>query len=189
MTSPIIAVLHGGVSSEREVSLGSGRACAQALARSYPTQLFDVTATALPPGLDPVRHVVFSTLHGTFGEDGRMQRLLEAAGIEYAGCDPLASALTIDKTRTKQTVTAVGLKGPRGLVFDAARPPAAAEIISRVGSDVVLKPNAPATEQGIIDHCRPHLAAYKLPRSVAFVSDLPKTSTGKIMRRELRKLE
>ena len=53
----------------------------------------------------------------------------------------------------------------------------------------VLRPNASATEQEIIDHCRPHLAAYKLPRSVAFVPDLPKTSTGKIMRRELRKLE
>jgi long-chain acyl-CoA synthetase len=54
---------------------------------------------------------------------------------------------------------------------------------------VVLRPNAAATEQEIVDHCRPHLAAYKLPRSVAFVPDLPKTSTGKIMRRELRKLD
>ena len=53
----------------------------------------------------------------------------------------------------------------------------------------VLRPNASATEQEIIDHCRPHLAAYKLPRSVAFVPDLPKTSTGKIMRRELRTLD
>jgi long-chain acyl-CoA synthetase len=40
-----------------------------------------------------------------------------------------------------------------------------------------------------VEHCRPHLAAYKLPRSVRFVPDLPKTSTGKIMRRELRKLD
>jgi long-chain acyl-CoA synthetase len=54
---------------------------------------------------------------------------------------------------------------------------------------VVLRPNAAATEQEIIDHCRPHLAAYKLPRSVAFVPDLPKTSTGKIMRRELHTLD
>jgi long-chain acyl-CoA synthetase len=54
---------------------------------------------------------------------------------------------------------------------------------------VVLRPNAAATEREIIDHCRPHLAAYKLPRSVAFVPDLPKTSTGKIMRRELHTLD
>ena len=54
---------------------------------------------------------------------------------------------------------------------------------------VVLRDGADATEAQIIDYCRPHLAAYKLPRSVRFVADLPKTSTGKIMRRELRKLD
>jgi long-chain acyl-CoA synthetase len=54
---------------------------------------------------------------------------------------------------------------------------------------VVLRPGTSPTEDEIIDHCRPHLAAYKLPRSVRFVPDLPKTSTGKIMRRELRTLD
>ena len=54
---------------------------------------------------------------------------------------------------------------------------------------VVLKPGATAKEAELIDFCRPHLAAYKLPRSVTFVPDLPKTSTGKIMRRELRTLD
>jgi long-chain acyl-CoA synthetase len=54
---------------------------------------------------------------------------------------------------------------------------------------VVLRPSATATEAELIDFCRPHLAAYKLPRSVRFVADLPKTSTGKIMRRELRTLD
>ncbi len=54
---------------------------------------------------------------------------------------------------------------------------------------VVLRPGATATEAEIIEHCRPHLAAYKLPRSVRFVPDLPKTSTGKVMRRQLRTLD
>jgi long-chain acyl-CoA synthetase len=54
---------------------------------------------------------------------------------------------------------------------------------------VVLRPGAVATEAELIAHCRSHLAAYKLPRSVRFVSDLPKTSTGKIMRRQLRTLD
>ena len=54
---------------------------------------------------------------------------------------------------------------------------------------VVLRPGASASETEIIEHCRPHLAAYKLPRSVRFVPDLPKTSTGKIMRRELKTLD
>jgi long-chain acyl-CoA synthetase len=54
---------------------------------------------------------------------------------------------------------------------------------------VVLRPGATATETEVIEHCRPHLAAYKLPRSVRFVPDLPKTSTGKVMRRELKTLD
>jgi long-chain acyl-CoA synthetase len=54
---------------------------------------------------------------------------------------------------------------------------------------VVLRPGATAAEAEIIEHCRPHLAAYKLPRSVRFVADLPKTSTGKVMRRQLRTLD
>jgi long-chain acyl-CoA synthetase len=54
---------------------------------------------------------------------------------------------------------------------------------------VVLRPGANATEAELIDYCRDHLAAYKLPRSVRFVSDVPKTSTGKIMRRELHRLD
>jgi long-chain acyl-CoA synthetase len=53
---------------------------------------------------------------------------------------------------------------------------------------VVLRPGANVSEAEVIEHCRPHLAAYKLPRSVRFVADLPKTSTGKVMRRELSKL-
>ncbi len=110
MKGPVIAVFAGGTSAEREVSLGSGLACAVALARSFPTRLFDLTADALPDGLDPSRHVVFSTLHGTFGEDGGMQRLFEAAHVHYAGCGIDASALTIDKTRTKETVAASGVR-------------------------------------------------------------------------------
>jgi long-chain acyl-CoA synthetase len=54
---------------------------------------------------------------------------------------------------------------------------------------VVLRPGTSVDEAEIIEHCRPHLAAYKLPRSVRFVADLPKTSTGKVMRRELRTLD
>lgn len=97
-----ITVLAGGVSSEREVSLGSGAASAAALARLWPTRLLDVTSASLPPGLEPARDIVFSTLHGTFGEDGGMQRLLDAAGIVYAGCDAASSALTMDKAATKR---------------------------------------------------------------------------------------
>ncbi|MBC8010893.1 MAG: D-alanine--D-alanine ligase, partial [Burkholderiales bacterium] len=104
-----ISVLAGGISSEREVSLGSGAACASALARLWPTRLVPVDAEALPANLDPARDIVFSTLHGTFGEDGGMQRLLDAAGIAYAGCDAASSALTMDKAATKRAAASVGV--------------------------------------------------------------------------------
>lgn len=149
MTLPIIAVLCGGTSSERDVSLGSGRACASALARSYPTQLFELTADALPAGLDPKRHVVFSTLHGTFGEDGGMQRLLDAAGVTYAGCEAESSAFTMDKTRTKQTAANRGVRVARGVMFTANRKPTADALFAELGGEVVLKPNDQGSSVGL----------------------------------------
>ncbi len=146
---PIIAVFAGGTSAEREVSLGSGRACAIALARTFPTRLFEINADALPAGLDPARHVVFSTLHGTFGEDGGMQRLLEGAGVGYAGCDVASSALTMDKTVTKETVAARGLKIIPGMVFPSSGKPAADEVIARFGEHVVVKPNDQGSSVGL----------------------------------------
>lgn len=149
MNSPIIAVFSGGTSAEREVSIGSGRACALALARSFPTRLFDITTDALPAELDPRVHVVFSTLHGTFGEDGGMQRLLEAAGVHYAGCGVASSALTIDKARTKQTAAAAGLKAIPGRLFSAGKKPSPAEIEAQFGRDVVVKPNDEGSSVGL----------------------------------------
>ena len=149
MNAPIITVLAGGVSAEREVSLGSGRASALALARAFPTRLVEVTAAALPAGLDPARDVVFSTLHGTFGEDGGMQRLLDSAGIEYAGCDAAASALTMDKSATKARAAAAGVRVAEGITFTAAARPSAAEVLARLGPRVVLKPNAEGSSVGL----------------------------------------
>ncbi len=135
-----IVVLCGGVSTEREVSLGSGKASAVALARAWPTRLIDVQKAELPRGLRPERDLVFSTLHGTFGEDGGMQRLLEAAGIAYAGCDAASSALTFDKNLTKQTVAEAGVPVIPGLIFQAHAKPAASGIADRLGASVVIKP-------------------------------------------------
>jgi len=149
MNEPIIAVLCGGTSSEREVSLGSGRASAIALARSYPTRLFEIEADAPPAGLDPARHVVFSTLHGTFGEDGGMQRLLDAAGVIYAGCDAASSAFTMDKARTKAAAAALGVGVAKGLNFAAAGKPSADAVIAELGGQVVVKPNDQGSSVGL----------------------------------------
>jgi len=149
MTTPTIAVFAGGTSAEREVSLGSGRATAQALARSFPTRLFLIDAPALPEGLDPAGHVVFSTLHGTFGEDGGMQSLLDAAGVQYAGCDTAASRLTMDKARTKEAVAAAGGRVAPGLRFPATAKPDAGEVVSRLGENLVVKPNDEGSSVGL----------------------------------------
>ncbi len=149
MSGPVIAVLAGGTSAERDVSTGSGRACALALARSFATRLFDVVADALPGGYDPARHVVFSALHGTFGEDGGMQRLLNAAGGAYAGCDASSSALTMDKALTKVAVSARGVRVAEDIVFDAGDKPRAAEVARRLGVRVVVKPNNQGSSVGL----------------------------------------
>jgi D-alanine-D-alanine ligase len=104
--------------------------------------------------------VVFSTLHGGFGEDGSMQRLLDAAGVVYAGCDAASSALTMDKTRTKNSADARGVQIGPGVVFDAKDAPTADELVAKLGEQVVLKPNDQGSSVGLtINAGRGELAA------------------------------
>ncbi len=148
--SPVIVVLCGGVSPEREVSLGSGRASALALSRIWPTRLVEVNAAALPDGLDAGRDVIFSTLHGTFGEDGGMQSLLDAAGINYAGCGAIASALTMDKSATKAASAKAGVLVAGEFSFAAGAKPTVDDIIAKLGERVVMKPNDQGSSVGLV---------------------------------------
>ncbi|MDQ8185458.1 D-alanine--D-alanine ligase [Pelagicoccus sp. SDUM812002] len=151
MKTPRIAVLFGGISAEREVSLGSGKAAAAALAKQFEVDLFDVQSySELPEGLDPAQHVVFSTLHGSFGEDGGAQRLMDEAGVYYAGCDAASSALTFDKVATKAKLAAAGVPVPAEIVFDASEVPLADTIVSVFGPSVVLKPVAEGSSVGLL---------------------------------------
>lgn len=160
MISPTIAVFAGGTSAEREVSLGSGLACAVALARSFPTRLYQIDRDELPAGLDRKTHVVFSTLHGTFGEDGGMQRLLDAAGIHYAGCDAASSALTMDKALTKAAAARAGIKIIPGMIFAGQAKPTVDEVVGKFGEKVVVKPNDQGSSVGLrIVGTRAELAA------------------------------
>ncbi len=149
MNEPMIAVLAGGTSAEREVSLGSGKAAALAMAYTHPTRLFVVDTDALPEGLDPARHIVLSTMHGVFGEDGSMQRLLDAAGVHYAGCDAKGSDLCFDKWRTRLTVSAMGVQVSPGRNFLATAKPTAAALTAEFGEQIVLKPNRQGSSVGL----------------------------------------
>jgi D-alanine-D-alanine ligase len=149
MNDPVIVVLAGGTSAEREVSLGSGKAVALAMAYTHPTQLVMVETDGLPAELDPARHIVCSTMHGVFGEDGSMQRLMDAAGIQYTGCEANGSDLCFDKWRTRLTVSAVGVQVAPGRNFRANEKPSAAQLTAELGEQVVLKPNRQGSSVGL----------------------------------------
>src|SRR5215468_2829580 len=114
-----VTVMLGGPSAEREVSLRSGAAVAQAL-RSVGHEVVELdpltTTWKLPVNTD----VVFLVLHGTYGEDGTVQRRLEELGACYTGCDSEASRVAFDKFLSKQRFVAAGVPTARFAVFDSS---------------------------------------------------------------------
>lgn len=140
MSKPMITVLYGGVGSEREVSLKSGEAIAQALEANFAVQRIVLDAEALPPEIDPAATVVFPALHGSFGEDGRLQALMDAAGVEYCGSGAEASRICMDKDATKRIAQKLGLQVPKGLAFAGDAVPLADELMAELGESLVIKP-------------------------------------------------
>src|SRR5262245_30815901 len=126
-----VAVLMGGVSSEREISLLSGEGVAVALeARGHQVTRIDVRDEVVAE-LAAVRpDVAFIALHGRFGEDGGVQRRCEAYGIPYTGSGPAASALAMDKDASKRAYLAAGVPtAPWRLVEPPFRPAAIAILL------------------------------------------------------------
>ena len=117
--TPKVVVLMGGISFEREVSLSSGRECAAALR----SEGYDVTELDAGPDvalrLSELRpDVVFNALHGRWGEDGCVQRILEWLKIPYTHSGVLASALAMDKQKSKAAYRAAGLPVVDSLLAD-----------------------------------------------------------------------
>jgi D-alanine-D-alanine ligase len=107
-----IVVMRGGLSAEREVSLRTGAAVADALrSRNHSVTEVDPKSTdfKLPSGVD----VVFLALHGTFGEDGTIQTELESRGLPYTGSGPEGSRVAFDKIESKKRFLAEGIPTPR----------------------------------------------------------------------------
>ena len=151
-----VAVLMGGPSSEREISLLSGNAVLAAL------QSQGVDAYAYDPAERPVYELkrdgfdrVFIALHGRFGEDGTVQGALEVLGIPYTGSGVMASALAMDKWRTKLVWLACGVPTPRYRVVDARTDWWA--VIAELGLPLIVKPAREGSTIGItrvtrVDH-------------------------------------
>jgi len=109
-TTPMVAVMMGGPSAEREVSLSSGRECAAALRDAgYRVVEIDAGPDLCAQLQDISPDVVFNALHGRWGEDGCVQGLLEWLRIPYTHSGVLSSALAMDKERTKSAYRAAGL--------------------------------------------------------------------------------
>lgn len=141
-----VAVLMGGWSSEREVSLNSGKACADAAERKgYRVSRIDVTrdvATVLG-ALKP--DVALNVLHGRPGEDGTLQGLLEVIGIPYSHSGVLASSLAMQKDLAKTVLKAAGIPVPDGMVV-SRHEAAKKHLLER---PYVIKPIAEGSSVGV----------------------------------------
>ncbi len=107
-----VTVLMGGFSAEREVSLTSGKACAEALAKAgYRVSTLDLprNVRAIVAGIPADTDVVFNALHGRFGEDGCIQGILDIMATPYTHSGRLASALAMDKPMSKHAFSAAGI--------------------------------------------------------------------------------
>lgn len=147
-----VAVLFGGRSAEREVSLNSGSRVLEALRRQ------GVDAHAFDPAerqLDDLAGFAraFIALHGRYGEDGTIQGALELMGIPYTGSGVMASALGMDKWRTKLLWQAAGLPVPPYLMLDDATDLAAVE--AALGLPLFVKPACEGSSIGITKVKRP----------------------------------
>lgn len=117
--NPLVAVLMGGPSSEREVSLSTGKECAKAI-RTAGFEVVEIDAgNDLPEQLTRIKpDVVFNALHGRWGEDGCVQGLLEWLRIPYTHSGVLASAVAMDKEKTKGVYRAAGLPFAESFLAD-----------------------------------------------------------------------
>jgi D-alanine-D-alanine ligase len=117
-----IAVLMGGPGSEREVSLATGRGVSKAL-RSLGADVVEIDVRNEHFQLPDDTELAFNTIHGTFGEDGQLQKILEQRGIPYTGDGVHASEIAFDKIRTKEKFQEHGITTPAWEVIQPGERP------------------------------------------------------------------
>ena len=141
-----VALLYGGLSAEREVSLSSGRECGAALERLGAKVTYVDAGRDLAQVLSALKpDVCFNALHGEWGEDGCVQGILETLRIPYTHSGLLASALAMDKAKAKAVMAAAGVAVPGGGLY--SRHVAAADHV--MPPPYVIKPNAEGSSVGV----------------------------------------
>ena len=143
-----VAVLLGGRSNEREISLQSGRAVLEALKRR------GVDAHQFDPAKEPIEdllrqkfNIAYIALHGRYGEDGTVQGGLELMGLPYTGSGVLASALAIDKWRTKLLWQSIGINTPRYMMLNEESN--LYTVIKELGLPLIIKPSREGSTIGL----------------------------------------
>lgn len=149
-----VAVLMGGRSNERDISLKSGVAVVQALGEAGHAPIPIVLNGEQGEELEGIScDVAFLALHGRFGEDGTIQRLLEKRGIPYTGSRPEASGAAMDKIESKRRFRAANLSTPAHRVIRADEPvELLRESAELLGPPVVIKPRAEGSSLGVSIH-------------------------------------
>jgi D-alanine-D-alanine ligase len=157
ITSARVAVLMGGDSAERDISLMSGQGVLQALlSKGVQAQAFDPSTQDLSAlrGLG-ITHV-FIALHGRHGEDGTVQGALELLGIPYTGSGVMASAIAMDKVMTKRLWRSHGLDTPASVCLSPTEQSAAriAAIPAELGMPLIVKPPREGSSIGVTKVCQ-----------------------------------
>ena len=141
-----VAVLNGGMSSEREISLVTGEACAEALrGLDYDVVEIDVTHALWEQLTEAKPDVIFNALHGDWGEDGRVQGVLDMFGKPYTHSGVMASALAMDKHRAKHVLQSVGITVADGGLYDRL------EVAKDhpIATPYVVKPNGQGSSKSV----------------------------------------
>jgi D-alanine-D-alanine ligase len=162
-----ITVLMGGPGSERQVSIASGTAVLKALqSLGYDATGLELTGTTvdLPPGTD----LAYNLIHGTFGEDGQLQELLEQRGIPYTGARSASSRIAFDKNLAKARFIAAGVPTPRSEILDVSDGPK----LPTIPVPFVVKPPREGSSVGVTIVRDPDQAAAAIAAAAQFSSDL-----------------
>ena len=146
-----VALLVGGISGEREVSLASGEGAHQALAEAgfQVTVLDPADKEDLKKLIDGGFDVAFICLHGKYGEDGTLQGMLEMIGLPYIGSGVWSSALAMDKVKSKVFYQAAGIPTPPSVTLRYANPADIDMIVDSLGEHCVVKPATEGSALGV----------------------------------------
>ena len=147
-----VGVIRGGVSTEREVSMNTGNEIIKYLNRDK-YEVFDVVINSEREVFEKLENLnldfVYIALHGMFGEDGRIQAILESLGIAYSGPGVMSSALCMDKELTKKIVETYGVRTAKGVVIRRGEEYNFQEIKEKLGNRIIVKPNSGGSSIGV----------------------------------------